>query len=105
VLSCDPSKESESEMTMRVIDVAPNEALLTVLADRLERAAERGESLSEQEIKSFLDMDPEFLETAKIHAARVFRQDRKPQAAARLRATDHLAPSLVLPLPQLHTSL
>jgi hypothetical protein len=52
-------------MTMRVIDVAPNEAALTVLTDRLEQAAERGEPLTEEEIKSFLDMDPEFLETAK----------------------------------------
>jgi hypothetical protein len=50
---------------MRVIDVAPNEAALTVLTDRLEHALERGEPLTEEEIRSFLDMDPEFLETAK----------------------------------------
>jgi hypothetical protein len=52
-------------MTMRVIDVAPNEAALTVLTDRLEQAAERGEPLTEEEIKSVLDMDPEFLDIAK----------------------------------------
>ena len=52
-------------MTMRVIDVAPNEARLAILTDRLEQAAECGEPLTQEEIKSFLDMDPEFLETAK----------------------------------------
>ena len=62
---CGPSKESEYEMTMRMIDVAPNEAALTVLTDRLEQATEPGKALTEEEIKSFLDMDPEFLETAK----------------------------------------
>jgi hypothetical protein len=31
----------------------------------MEQAAERGEPLTDEEIKSFLDMDPEFLETAK----------------------------------------
>jgi hypothetical protein len=52
-------------MTMRVIDVAPNEARLAILTDRLEQAAECGEPLTQEEIKSFLDMDPEFVETAK----------------------------------------
>lgn len=52
-------------MTMRVIDVAPNEALLAALTDRLEKTSSGGEALTEEEIRAFLDLDPEFLETAK----------------------------------------
>lgn len=52
-------------MTMRVIDVAPNEAPLIVLADRLEGATSRGEPLTDEEIRSFLESKPDFLEAAK----------------------------------------
>jgi hypothetical protein len=52
-------------MTMRVIDVAPNEALLARLADRLEKASASGEQLSEKDIQSLIDLDPEFAETAR----------------------------------------
>jgi hypothetical protein len=52
-------------MTMRVIDVAPNEALLANLADRLEKASSGSEPLSEQDVQSLLDLDPEFAETAR----------------------------------------
>jgi hypothetical protein len=50
---------------MRVMDVAPNEAPLVVLADRLEEATWWREPLSEDEIRAFLDVGPDFLETAK----------------------------------------
>ena len=52
-------------MTMRVIDVAPNEAPLVALTDRLEEAIERSEPLSEEEIRSFARMNPGVLKTAK----------------------------------------
>ena len=52
-------------MTLRVIDVAPNEAPLAALADRLERASSGGEPLTEEEIRTFLETEPAFLETAK----------------------------------------
>jgi hypothetical protein len=52
-------------MTMRVIDVAPNEALLANLADRLEKASSGSEPLSELDVQSLLDLDPEFAETAR----------------------------------------
>ena len=52
-------------MTMRVIDVAPNEALLAALTDRLEKTSSGGEPLTDEEIRAFLDVDPDFLETAK----------------------------------------
>jgi hypothetical protein len=52
-------------MTMRVVDVAPNEAPLVALIDRLEGAIERSEPLSEEEIRSFARMNPGVLETAK----------------------------------------
>jgi hypothetical protein len=52
-------------MTMRVIDVAPNEALLAVLTDRLEKTSSAGEPLTDEEIRAFLDVDPDFLEAAK----------------------------------------
>jgi hypothetical protein len=52
-------------MTMRVIDVAPNEALLARLADRLEKASANGEQLSEKDMESLIDLDPEFAETAR----------------------------------------
>lgn len=52
-------------MTMRVIDVAPNETPLSVLAERLEQACSGGEPLTEEEIRRFLEIDPAFLETAK----------------------------------------
>jgi hypothetical protein len=52
-------------MTMRVIDVAPNEAPLIALTDRLEAAIERSEPLSEEEIRSFARMNPRVLEIAK----------------------------------------
>jgi hypothetical protein len=53
-------------MMMRVIDVAPNEAPLVALTDGLEEVIERGESLSEEEIKSFDRMNPGVLETARL---------------------------------------
>jgi hypothetical protein len=40
-------------MTMRVVDIAPNEAALVLLTERLEKAAERGEPLTVEEIRSF----------------------------------------------------
>ena len=52
-------------MTMRVIDVAPNEAPLVALTDRLEAAIERSEPLSEEEIRLFARMNPGVLEIAK----------------------------------------
>jgi len=52
-------------MTMRVIDVAPNEAPLALLAKRLEQACSGGEPLTEEEIQAFLEMDPNLRETAK----------------------------------------
>jgi len=51
-------------LTLRVIDVAPNEAPLAALADRLERASSGGEPLTEEE-RTFLETEPAFLETAK----------------------------------------
>jgi hypothetical protein len=50
---------------MRVIDVAPNEALLASLADRLEKASSGGEPISERDVQSLLELDPEFAETAR----------------------------------------
>ena len=53
-------------MTMRVIDVAPNEALLAALADRLERSSSGEEGLADEEIQRILDhLDPTFVDTAK----------------------------------------
>lgn len=53
-------------MTMRVIDVAPNEALLATLADRLERSSSGEEGLADEEIQRILDhLDPTFVDTAK----------------------------------------
>ena len=40
-------------MTMRVVDIAPNEAALVLLTERLEKAAECREPLTEEEIRSF----------------------------------------------------
>ena len=51
-------------MTMRVIDVAPNEASVTLLARRLEEACAGGEPLTEEEIRTFLQ-DPALQEAAK----------------------------------------
>ncbi len=48
-------------MTMRVIDVAPNEASLAMLADRL---AFLEVPLTEDELKAILDVDPAFREAA-----------------------------------------
>jgi hypothetical protein len=52
-------------MTMRVVDIAPNEAALVLLTERLEKAAERGEPLTVEEIRSFARVNREILETAK----------------------------------------
>ena len=52
-------------MMMRVVDVAPNEALLAALADRLEKASSGREPLTESDIETLLDLDPAFVETAK----------------------------------------
>ena len=52
-------------MTMRIKDVAPNEASLAALAERLEKACLGGEPLTQGEIDFFLASDPAFLETAK----------------------------------------
>ena len=52
-------------MTMRVVDVAPNEAPLVALTERLEEAVERGEALTEEEIKSLARTNPWVLEIAK----------------------------------------
>ena len=49
-------------MTMRVIDVAPNETQWAFLADRMERAFLGGEPLTEEELQTFLDLEPSFLE-------------------------------------------
>lgn len=49
-------------MTMRVIDFAPNEALVAAIADRLETASSTESADKEP---SLLDLDPEFLDTAK----------------------------------------
>jgi hypothetical protein len=50
-------------MTMRVIDIAPNEALAAKIADQLENASSSTDP--SQGEPSLLDLDPEFLETAK----------------------------------------
>lgn len=52
-------------MTMRVIDVAPNEASLTLLAKRLEEACSGREPLTNEKIRTFLEMDPRLREAAK----------------------------------------
>jgi hypothetical protein len=44
------------EMTMRLVDVAPNEAPLVMLIDRLEKVLEC-KALTEEEIRSLLAMD------------------------------------------------
>jgi hypothetical protein len=49
-------------MTMRVIDVAPNEAPLAALADRIEKASSREEPLTENDLQTVLDLEPAFLE-------------------------------------------
>jgi hypothetical protein len=60
-----PEKGRAKHVTMRVIDIAPNEALLATLADRLERASSGEEVLTDDEIQRILDLDPAFAETAK----------------------------------------
>jgi hypothetical protein len=52
-------------MTMRLIDVAPNEAPLTLLVKRLEHACSGGEPVSEAEIRMFLELDPGLPEPVK----------------------------------------
>jgi hypothetical protein len=52
-------------MTMRVVDIAPNEAPLIALAEQWEKAVERGEPLTEEDIRSFARMNREILEPAK----------------------------------------
>ncbi|HEY7765885.1 MAG TPA: hypothetical protein VIB38_12915 [Aestuariivirgaceae bacterium] len=52
-------------MTMRVIDVAPNEVLLASLADRLEKASSGSEPISERDVQSLLELDPDFAEAAR----------------------------------------
>jgi hypothetical protein len=60
-----PEKVRAEHVTMRVIDVAPNEALLATLTDRLERASAGEEPLTDEEVQRLLDLDPAFAETAK----------------------------------------
>jgi len=59
-------KGRAKRVTMRVIDIAPNEALLATIADRLERASSGEEPLTDDEIQRMLDLDPAFAETAKF---------------------------------------
>jgi len=45
-------------MTMRVVDVAPNEVPLTLLLRRLEDASAGGEPVTDAEIQAFIEMEP-----------------------------------------------
>ena len=51
------------KMTMRVIDVAPNEAAWALLVDRLEKASS-GEQLSEEELATLFEFNPAFRDAA-----------------------------------------
>jgi hypothetical protein len=48
--------EGNGNVTMRITDVAPNEAPLIQLIQRLERACSTGVPVPEEEIRSFLEM-------------------------------------------------
>jgi len=45
-------------MTMRVVDIAPNEAPFTLLLQRLEDASAGREPITNDEIRSFIEMEP-----------------------------------------------
>jgi hypothetical protein len=69
-------------MTMRVKDVAPNEAPLTLLLKRLEDAYAGGERMTDDEIRTFIEMEPELPEKIKAVLRGYLAQRRPPDNLA-----------------------
>jgi hypothetical protein len=74
-------------MTMRVVDIAPNEALAAKIADQLENASSSTDP--SQGEPSLLDLDPVFLDTAKEMLAQL-TQRVPPAKSARMEETPPL---------------